>query len=871
MNMTDKKFDDGFDYHIKDKNTGEVLAKFEGQDGVLPFAYRIGRDTVTIEKKEREGKKKMSENRIVNLSEMMLKVVSEDVLLPQTDNPAKEAEDLTKDTGLYHYADHDDMIDKPVIVNTNVEATNESEWLEKAFNSPVNEETPVIEPSNFEKNDEYNVSSVDKVAEDEEAGKPTYKAYFNMKSGWYELKNADTGEVVEPRLALDVQDAIKKAAAYNKDGAVTEGYDRDAWEAGYEAFENGQECPSDPSGKDGWMEAKKEHRKAGQMDESEEAPESDWDEKAIGLFKHKFLPLAYDDNSGEVVLYDIDGAGSLDDAEVVGTFDNAQEMQTWIANNLKEGVADHYRGLVENDQDYDEEVADMATDESNKKLDEASETSNIVTAQRGVVRGDDGNNYGPAPTQDQNEMKFDKDGKFVIEAESMDNFVAVAKKARDDSKNGYVQHVDAYGDGNYGVSDWMSDDTVVSYSNGRCINGEDPLEGIVDDTQEEPAGDFDVDVDVNFDENLDEARFKPKGSSFDSYIDTPEFDDVEVTVEYDLEPAEPDVGYAGGITITSVVNKSTGDEVVDSLPQAVLDRLAQEAEEDASGQADDYGDYMYDRMRDERLMDEGKDHRFDPDADDSDYDRQSRFKQRRQDKDAKRNLDEADGSPARVFMLSVDFTPERLEIEHKGMSDTDAALALIADGRPIASVANELNMAGLPLSAELRRDNAYTVIVLASTLREAIDSMLEVPLCQELLNELEIEEDVFYGFLIQGKTSDVLDNATELQEDEEEMFEAPEFVVSSENLNSEELAQDPMFVQVMNDAFLEVAEKLGQKIEDFHPSLDDVDEVIAIGIDNYPNGHKYSFMMSDPMARDAINEAFNILWDAGKINPESVA
>lgn len=767
MNMTDKKFDDGFDYHIKDKNTGEVLAKFEGQDGVLPFAYRIGRDTVTIEKKEREGKKKMSENRIVNLSEMMLKVVSEDVLLPQTDNPAKEAEDLTKDTGLYHYADHDDMIGKPVIVNTNVEATNESEWLEKAFNSPVNEETPVIEPSNFEKNDEYNVSTIDQVAEDEEAGKPNYKAYFNMKSGWYELKDADTGEVVEPRLALDVQDAIKKAAAYNKDGAVTEGYDRDAWEAGYEAFENGQECPSDPSGKDGWMEAKKEHRKAGQMDESEETPESDWDEKEIGLFKHKFLPLAYDDNSGEVVLYDIDGVRSLDDAEVVGTFDNAQEMQTWIANNIKEGVVEHYRGLVENDQDYDEEVADMATDESNEKLDEASETSNIVTAQRGVVRGDDGNNYGPAPTQDQNEMKFDKDGKFVIEGDEMDNFVAVAKKARDDSKNGYVQHVDAYGNGNYGVSHWMSDDTVVSYSNGRCINGEDPLEGITDDTQEEPAGDFNVDADINFGE--------------------------------------------------------------------------------------------------------GKDYRYDPDADDSDYDRQSRFKQRRQDKDAKRNLDEADGSPARVFMLSVDFTPERLEIEHKGMSDTDAALATIADGRPIASVANELNMAGLPLSAELRRDNAYTVIVLASTLREAIDSMLDIPLCQELLNELEIDEDVFYGFLIQGKTSDVLDNATELQEDEEEMFEAPEFVVSSENLNSEELAQDPMFVQVMNDAFLEVAEKLGQKIEDFHPSLDDVDEVIAIGIDNYPNGHKYSFMMSDPMARDAINDAFNILWDAGKINPESVA
>lgn len=738
-------FDDGHDWVVKDKKTGVQIARFTDQNKVLPFAYRHGRDTVELEKVKREGKAKMSEQRIVNLSEMMLKVVSEEVLLPKTNDPEKEATELTKNTGLYHYADYDDLIKKPVIVNTNVEAETQNEWLEKAYNSPINEETPVIEPSNFEKNDNYEVTVSDQVAEADEVGP------------------------------------------------------------------------------------------------------LDWNEMAVGLYKHKYLPLAYDDNSGRVVLYDIDGVSNLNDAEVVGDFDDTNEMDSWIKANINESVAEEYRKLAE--------------------------VEDAPMAERGV-NNNDGDNYGPAPTEDQNDMDFDKEGKFKIdEDEANANLISAAKKAKEESKNGYVQHVDHLGDGHFGVSDWMSDDTVLSYSNGKVLNGNDPLEGEPDSSQSSEMGDDGMTADINFDENLDEARFKPSGSSFESYVDLPDRDDVEVEVHYDIEEDDPSVGYQGGVVITDVCEKGTDHSLMDVISPKDANRLFDEAMQNASGQEGDYADYKYDQMRDDRMereFGEGKDYRYDPDADDDDMDRQERFKQRKQDKqDRRKDIDEAIGDVERAFMLSVDFTPERLEIDHKGMTDIDSAIVTIADGRPKDKFINEIQMAGLPASFELKRDNSYTLIVLDTNLRNAIESMASMDLCQELLAELEINEDVFYGFLIQGKTGDVMDDSTELAEDE--LVEAPEFVVSSEHLYADEMAQDPMFIQVMNDAFLTMAEKTGQRVEELNPSIDEVDEIISLGIDNYPNGAKYSFMMSDPMARDAINDAFNILWDEGKINPEHMS
>lgn len=69
------------------------------------------------------------------------------------------------------------------------------------------------------------------------------------------------------------------------------------------------------------------------------------------------------------------------------------------------------------------------------------------------------------------EAKKEK-GKKLEEASnfSSKSFEEAAKWALEDSKNGYVQHVDKVG-GVFVVDDWMSDDTVASFENGRQIGG----------------------------------------------------------------------------------------------------------------------------------------------------------------------------------------------------------------------------------------------------------------------------------------------------------------------------------------------------------------------------------------------------------------
>lgn len=724
------RFDDGFDYLILDKSTGKQLARFSDQTKVLPYAYARGRDTVIIKKVNRKEDKRMNKSvnetnsTFINLSEMKIEKVKEDLLLPKTQNPEKEAKELTDETGIYHYAVDDDLTGKQAIVRTNVKALNEEEWIAKSFYSA---DKDVIEPNDFEKNDQYDVSSV---------------------------------------------------------GQVAEGYDRNKWEAGYEAFENGHPCPEDPAEKDGWMEAKKEHRKAGQMDEAEtENSNPDWREAAVGLYKHNFLPLAYDDNSGQVVLYDISDASSLDDAETVGVFDSTDEMNAWIKSNINESLAEEYRQLAE---------------------------AAIRTAEQGVDNGI-GSEYGPAPTEDQNEIHFDKNGKFVVE-----------------------------------------------------------------------------------------AKFTPKPSSFETYVDLPEQEDVEVEVHYDVEESDPSVGYQGGVIVTGVVIKGTEDDIQDSLNQSTMMRLQQEAEEKATDQFADYGDYMYDKMRDERMerdfgegleedsmndiedtakdyasdniddhVDEGKSWRHDPDAEDEDYDRQDRFKGREKERDGrKKEINEADVN-SRLYVLSLSLKPESIQIVHKGMVDFDSAVEIAANGGSTENLKTELQVGGVPAVEVAKGEDDYLVTVLDSNLRDAIESAINTDIVVEYLNEMEISEDVFYGFVIQGRTGDVMDDSVELAE-EDEMFESPEFVVSSEHLDSGEMAQDPTFVNVMQEAYLAIAEKYGERVETFNPDLKQVDEVIELGIENYPNGRRYSFMMNDPMARDAINAAFGILWDEGKVGPENL-
>ena len=53
------------------------------------------------------------------------------------------------------------------------------------------------------------------------------------------------------------------------------------------------------------------------------------------------------------------------------------------------------------------------------------------------------------------------------------DYNTVARRARTNSQDGSVQHVDDHGNGRYSVSDWMSDKTVGSFSNGNHMNGKD--------------------------------------------------------------------------------------------------------------------------------------------------------------------------------------------------------------------------------------------------------------------------------------------------------------------------------------------------------------------------------------------------------------
>ena len=84
---------------------------------------------------------------------------------------------------------------------------------------------------------------------------------------------------------------------------------------------------------------------------------------------------------------------------------------------------------------------------------------------------------------------------------------------------------------------------------------------------------------------------------YDSYM---ELDVVVVTC---WEPAEPEVGFLGNVTIERVLvgdhdilHTLTKDQISDLEDEAV-ERATEKAESDAA----DYGDYLYEQERDRRL------------------------------------------------------------------------------------------------------------------------------------------------------------------------------------------------------------------------------------------------------------------------------
>ncbi len=82
-----------------------------------------------------------------------------------------------------------------------------------------------------------------------------------------------------------------------------------------------------------------------------------------------------------------------------------------------------------------------------------------------------------------------------------------------------------------------------------------------------------------------------------------EIDDVEYAVEvhYDSSGPEPDVNWAGGVEIESVIHRSSDLDLTDRLSEAQLDAIAQEIVEHESDAIYAHADHLYDLRKEEGL------------------------------------------------------------------------------------------------------------------------------------------------------------------------------------------------------------------------------------------------------------------------------
>ena len=78
--------------------------------------------------------------------------------------------------------------------------------------------------------------------------------------------------------------------------------------------------------------------------------------------------------------------------------------------------------------------------------------------------------------------------------------------------------------------------------------------------------------------------------------------ECDVICSYDSSPPEPDVNWGGDFTLTEVSLK-TGGSVIDEMTDQEIEDLTERVENDLNdlGSDDGYGDYLYDRMVDDKL------------------------------------------------------------------------------------------------------------------------------------------------------------------------------------------------------------------------------------------------------------------------------
>lgn len=841
-----------------------------------------------------------------SLGEMKIDQVKEDLLIPNTNNPEKEAKDLTDDTGVYHYAVDDDVTGKKAIVRTNVNALNEEEWIKKTFYTP---DANVIEPNNFDKTDDIAVSSIDHVAESDD--------------------------------------------------------------------------------------------------------KSPWTYESEGIYHHDYLPLCYDESSGRIELIEFPSEDESEAPIHIGTFDSVEDMDKWIKTNLKEefresfssgdspqmttgenGVANNDGNNYgpaptddQNDLDFDSQGRAEIEEDVDPAFLEAARQAKQISKEEGVTQhindlGDGHYEVSDWYDQDATVLSYSNGhtrmGATDPLGDDVDNDMSDALGDDDDIINN-VQFDEAAGLDQSGwtyeiaskLSNMLKGRTEIGLTELGDAFGDlsmDMIENILNFVQNKGVNVVDDINSGGSEEKINEAGSKYYDEDFVSYVDIGD-EEVEVEVGYDINPAEPDVGYNGGVSIHSIIRTDNKQDVAELISPKDMARLEQEAEIAAHEAADEYAngraDYEYDRMRDERF-EEGKDWRHNPDADEDDYARQDRFKQRNQDKkNRRRDIDEAgddmneftgpsvgghpipnwanpgeaqvaavftgkdsdwandscqvyadggrivthahsehddyhdtpesaeawlqkwgyitfdgydDFSPnmvnesvltedsiERVYVLAVTFNPDFAEIEHKGMMDLEAAASVASDSLNKERIVQDVQMGGLPASYVLNRDNQYTIVTLSNNLRDAIEGMISEEICGQLLEEIEISEDVFYGFIIQGGEGARLDDSTELTEDDEAEYIDPEFVMEAGDIDYDALMNDPDFQNSMKSAYDDAAEAVGQDPAGWDPDLKTVDGIISQGMETYPHGKKHSFVMTDQNSRDAVNAAFSALWDQGKI------
>lgn len=87
------------------------------------------------------------------------------------------------------------------------------------------------------------------------------------------------------------------------------------------------------------------------------------------------------------------------------------------------------------------------------------------------------------------------------------------------------------------------------------------------------------------------------------FLTSVEVDDVEYAVEvhYDSSGPEPDVNWAGGVEIESVIHRSSDLDLTDRLSEDQLDAIAQEIVEDESDAICAHADHLHDLRKEEGL------------------------------------------------------------------------------------------------------------------------------------------------------------------------------------------------------------------------------------------------------------------------------